>query len=125
MGTAMMKLFSILITESLAPRNFQWLLKRETNAEICIHASCRWWKNLNLGENLKYSRERLLEPYMIWSLGQYFEAEYTRHRIMNAKFDALITVMDDTFDVYGTYEECKLLNDAVQRQDILHLIRFM
>ncbi|KAF3336790.1 alpha-humulene synthase-like protein [Carex littledalei] len=35
---------------------------------------------------------------------------------MNAKFIALATVVDDTFDVYGTYEECKLLNDAIQRQ---------
>ncbi|KAF3336795.1 alpha-humulene synthase-like protein [Carex littledalei] len=77
-----------------------------------------WWKNLNIGENLKYARERLLECYLIWALGQYFEAEYTRARKMNSKLYALATVVDDTFDVYGTYEECKLLNDAIQRQVI-------
>ena len=37
---------------------------------------------------------------------------------MNAKFIALSAVVDDTFDMYGTYEDCKLLNDAIQRQVI-------
>ena len=54
---------------------------------------------------------------MMWALGIYFEAEYTRQRIMNGKSYALLTIVDDTFDVFGTYEECKLLNDAIQRQD--------
>ncbi|XP_078149669.1 alpha-humulene synthase-like [Carex rostrata] len=76
-----------------------------------------WWKNLNIGENLKYARDRLLEGYFIFALPLYFEAEYSRARIMNAKFLALATIVDDTFDVFGTYEECKLLNDAIQRWD--------
>ncbi|KAF3333093.1 Alpha-humulene synthase [Carex littledalei] len=76
-----------------------------------------WWKTLNIGENLKYARERLLECYFIFDLPLYFEAEYSRARIIYGKFLALATIMDDTFDVFGTYEECKLLNDAIQRWD--------
>lgn len=74
-----------------------------------------WWKSLKIEENLTYARERLLECYMIWALGKYVEAEFTRARLMIAKYYALLTVVDDTFDVYGTYEECQLLNEAIQR----------
>ena len=57
--------------------------------------------------------------YIVFSCGQYFEADqYSRARKMIAKYYALIAVIDDTFDVYGTYEECKLLNEAIQRQVI-------
>ncbi|XP_078156537.1 alpha-humulene synthase-like [Carex rostrata] len=77
-----------------------------------------WWKNLNIGENLKYGRDCLLEVYIIWSCGQYFGADqYSRARKMMAKLYSLIAPIDDTFDVYGTYEECKLLNEAIQRWD--------
>ncbi|KAJ1699593.1 hypothetical protein LUZ63_008105 [Rhynchospora breviuscula] len=36
---------------------------------------------------------------------------------MYAKYSVMGTVIDDTFDIYATYEECKLLNDAFQRWD--------
>jgi len=77
-----------------------------------------WWKSLNIGENLKYGRDCLLEVYIIWCCGQYFEADqYSRARKMITKLYALLAPIDDTFDVYGTYEECKLLNEAIQRWD--------
>ncbi|XP_078156542.1 alpha-humulene synthase-like [Carex rostrata] len=52
-----------------------------------------WWKNLNtdIAENLKYGRDCLLEIYMIWSCGQYFEVDqYSRARKMIAKMFAVI-----------------------------------
>ncbi|XP_078149705.1 alpha-humulene synthase-like [Carex rostrata] len=98
------------------------LAKLDFNTLQCLHLEemkilSIWWKNLNIGENLKYARERLLESYIIFCWSLYYEDKYSRARIMNAKFNALVAVVDDTFDMYGTYEDCKLLNDAIQRWD--------
>ncbi|XP_065850293.1 terpene synthase 5-like [Euphorbia lathyris] len=41
----------------------------------------RWWKNLNVVENLPYTRDRLVESYM-WALGFFFEPEYSASRML-------------------------------------------
>ncbi|KAJ3684379.1 hypothetical protein LUZ61_013543 [Rhynchospora tenuis] len=76
-----------------------------------------WWKELDVTKDLIYARDRLVEIYVAFSVGDYFEPEYSRARIMLTKFYMLMTVLDDTFDIHGTFEECKLLNSAVQRWD--------
>ncbi|KAJ1699228.1 hypothetical protein LUZ63_007740 [Rhynchospora breviuscula] len=75
-----------------------------------------WYKELDLSEILRYARDRLVELYF-WSLAGYFEPHYTRARVMYTKYGVVATVVDDTFDIYATYEESKLLNDAFQRWD--------
>ncbi|KAJ3686896.1 hypothetical protein LUZ61_016060 [Rhynchospora tenuis] len=75
-----------------------------------------WWKELDMSENLTYSRDRLVENYF-WALSEYYEPHYSRARVMVTKYWTMLTLLDDTFDVYGTYEECKLLTDAFQRWD--------
>ncbi|KAJ4780287.1 Sesquiterpene synthase [Rhynchospora pubera] len=76
-----------------------------------------WWKELDGVNDLKYARDRLVEIYTAFSLGTYYEPEFSRARMMLTKFYTLWVLMDDTFDIYGTYEECKLLNEAIQRWD--------
>ncbi|KAJ1689022.1 hypothetical protein LUZ63_013177 [Rhynchospora breviuscula] len=74
-----------------------------------------WWKELDVVKDLKYARDRLVENYAAFSLGTYYEPEYSRARMMLTKFYTLWAAMDDTFDIHGTYEDCKLLNEAIQR----------
>jgi hypothetical protein len=50
-----------------------------------------------------------------WTCGVFHEEEYSRARILFAKTFGLLSLMDGTYDVYATLEECHILNDAIQR----------
>ncbi|OAY78193.1 Alpha-humulene synthase, partial [Ananas comosus] len=73
-----------------------------------------WWKDLELEDKLCYARDRIVELYF-WMLGVYFEPHYSRARMIATKVVSLASILDDTYDVYGTLEECRLLTDAIQR----------
>lgn len=77
----------------------------------------RWWKDLDLVSKLPYARDRMVECYF-WTLGVYFEPQYSGARIMLAKTIAMISVIDDTYDSYGTIDELQMFTDAVQRYSI-------
>ncbi|KAG6768318.1 hypothetical protein POTOM_027226 [Populus tomentosa] len=76
-----------------------------------------WWKDLNLVEELPYARDRIVEMYF-WVNSMHFEPQYALARILSTKLGALITVIDDTYDAYSTYEELQLFTNAVIRCDI-------
>ncbi|KAJ4769155.1 Terpene synthase [Rhynchospora pubera] len=67
-------------------------------------------------DNLTCARDRLLENYF-WVLGIFFEPQNSRARKILTKYWTILTVVDDMYVVYGTYEECKILTDAFQRWD--------
>ncbi|KAK3151678.1 hypothetical protein QOZ80_3AG0249120 [Eleusine coracana subsp. coracana] len=75
-----------------------------------------WWKDLYGSVKLSYARDRLVENYF-WTCGVFHEEEYSRARIMFAKTFGLLSLMDDTYDVHATLEECYKLNEAIQRWD--------
>nr|AGB05615.1 sesquiterpene synthase 6 [Valeriana officinalis] len=77
----------------------------------------RWWKSTSLVEKLSFARDRLVENY-IWSLGVTFEPHLQYSRRVNTKVNALITVIDDVYDVYGTLDELNLFTDIVERWDV-------
>ncbi|KAM0018849.1 putative (-)-beta-caryophyllene synthase [Helianthus debilis subsp. tardiflorus] len=77
----------------------------------------RWWKRLDVPNNLPYIRDRLVECYF-WALSVYFEPKYSQARIFLAKVFSVTTIIDDTFDAYGTYEELKIFTEAIQRWSI-------
>nr|WNX96134.1 Caryophyllene Synthase [Ayapana triplinervis] len=77
----------------------------------------KWWKDFKPSENLHYVRDRLVELYF-WVLGVYFEPEYSRSRIFLTKMIKMATILDDTFDNYGTFEELEIFTEAVQRWSI-------
>ncbi|XP_048325501.2 terpene synthase 10 isoform X2 [Ziziphus jujuba] len=77
----------------------------------------RWWKNSKLVENLSYARDRMMVSFL-WTVGVTFEPELGYCRKLSAIVNAMITVIDDTYDVYGTLEELELFTDAVQRWDV-------
>ncbi|KAK2972515.1 hypothetical protein RJ640_000089 [Escallonia rubra] len=92
--------------------NFLQLLHKKELCEVS-----RWWKDLDFVSKLPYARDRIVECY-IWAVGVFFEPRYSLARIMFAKTIAMISVIDDTYDAYGTVEEVQIFTDAVERWDI-------
>uniref|UniRef100_A0AAU7LMP8 Sabinene synthase n=1 Tax=Zanthoxylum ailanthoides TaxID=159071 RepID=A0AAU7LMP8_9ROSI len=76
-----------------------------------------WWKNTGLGEKLSFARDRLVASY-IWAVGIAFKPQFSYCRKIVTKVIALVTVIDDIYDVYGTIHELELFTDAVERWDI-------
>ncbi|KDP35342.1 hypothetical protein JCGZ_10983 [Jatropha curcas] len=77
----------------------------------------RWWKDLNLVEELPYVRDRIVEIYL-WAIGAHFEPQYALARVMITKYTKMVSVVDDTYDAYGTLDELQQFTIAVQRCNI-------
>ncbi|OAY81182.1 putative terpene synthase 2 [Ananas comosus] len=75
-----------------------------------------WYHDLGVKTKLTYARDRMVECYF-WVLGVYYEPYYSRARMMMAKFMKLFSLIDDTYDSYGTLEELQPLTDVIQRWD--------
>ncbi|KAK1257169.1 hypothetical protein QJS04_geneDACA024805 [Acorus gramineus] len=73
-----------------------------------------WWKESGLAQKLSFARDRIVECYF-WILGTYHEPQYSRGRIIMTKVINLTTLLDDIYDVYGTFEELGPFTDAIQR----------
>ncbi|KAM0032507.1 putative alpha-isocomene synthase [Helianthus debilis subsp. tardiflorus] len=74
----------------------------------------KWWKGFDVPTNLPYARNRLVECYF-WSLCVYSEPQYSESRMFLAKFLSMETLLDDTYDAYGTLEELELFTEAIKR----------
>ncbi|TXG47887.1 hypothetical protein EZV62_027181 [Acer yangbiense] len=81
-----------------------------THQEDLKHVST-WWRNTGLGEKLNFARDRLIEAFF-WTVGVIYEPQFGYCRRILTKFGALITTIDDVYDVYGTLEELELFTDA-------------
>ncbi|KAK9041685.1 hypothetical protein V6N11_016775 [Hibiscus sabdariffa] len=77
----------------------------------------RWWRGLDVPVNFPFTRDRFVECYF-WILGVYFEPHYTVGRNFTTKVIALISILDDIYDAYGTYEELEIFTKAIHRWDI-------
>uniref|UniRef100_A0ACD5Z859 Uncharacterized protein n=1 Tax=Avena sativa TaxID=4498 RepID=A0ACD5Z859_AVESA len=75
-----------------------------------------WWRDLYDAVNLKYSRDRVVEIYF-WCSGMIPDEDQSRARLLFVKAFALVSILDDTFDVAATIEECHSFNQAMQRWD--------
>ncbi|GMI65489.1 terpene synthase 21 [Hibiscus trionum] len=91
------------------------LLQNSHKEELCKLS--RWWKDLDLATKLRFARDRLVEGYF-WMLGVYFEPQYCFGREILTKVTAIMSIMDDIYDSYGTIEELQLLTNAIQRWDV-------
>lgn len=74
----------------------------------------RWWKDLDIATKLPFARDRLVECYF-WILGVHSEPQYAFNRKILTKVIAMASVMDDIYDVYGTFEELQLYTEAIER----------
>ncbi|GLU22691.1 hypothetical protein SLE2022_387480 [Rubroshorea leprosula] len=87
-----------------------------TYQEDLKHASM-WWMQVGLGEKLEFIRDRLVENYL-WTTGVLFQPQYGYFRRMATQVIALVTTIDDVYDVYGTLDELEHFTNAVERWDI-------
>lgn len=74
----------------------------------------RWWKRSELGEKLSFARDRIVENY-VWTVGTNFKPDFDYFRKVMTKVNALITTIDDVYDLYGTLEELELFTEAIDR----------
>nr|ADB93807.1 chloroplast terpenoid cyclase [Catharanthus roseus] len=89
----------------------------QASHQMDLQYALRWWKSTSFSERLKFSRDRLVEHFF-WTVGIIFDPEYGYCRRMKTKVVALITTIDDIYDVYGTLDELELFTNAVERWDI-------
>ncbi|CAI9787621.1 unnamed protein product [Fraxinus pennsylvanica] len=82
----------------------------------------RWWKDLDLVSKLPYARDRVVECFF-WAMGVYHEPQYSVARIMLTKTIAMTSIIDDTYDAYGTVEELEVFTEAIMRWDISEVDR--
>ncbi|XP_038987779.1 alpha-terpineol synthase, chloroplastic-like isoform X2 [Phoenix dactylifera] len=95
--------------------------KVDFNTVQSIHQSeirklTRWWKDVGLGDKLSFARDRLIE-YFFFATGIVFEPHLGYCREELTKAFALVAIIDDFYDIYGTPEELNLFTNAVQRWD--------
>ncbi|KAB2032755.1 hypothetical protein ES319_D05G398900v1 [Gossypium barbadense] len=89
---------------------------QSTHLEDFRYAST-WWKELGLGESLGFARDRIMSNFL-WSVGMVITPQDTKSRRIQTKVNALVTCLDDVYDVYGTLDELELLTDVIERWDI-------
>uniref|UniRef100_A0A0E0DCN3 Uncharacterized protein n=1 Tax=Oryza meridionalis TaxID=40149 RepID=A0A0E0DCN3_9ORYZ len=97
------------------------LAKLEFNLLQHVHlkelkAFSQWWKDLYGYVELSHVRDRAVESYL-WSYALFYEENLTLTRMILAKIIGFTILMDDTYDDHATIEECRKLNEAIQRWD--------
>ncbi|KAF5792776.1 putative R-linalool synthase [Helianthus annuus] len=79
--------------------------------------SSRWWSNISWDTKLPFARDRLVECFM-WSVGFTYKPQFSLGRRNLTKAVAMITTIDDVYDVYGTLDEVEQFTDVVTRWDV-------
>nr|ADQ73631.1 beta-phellandrene synthase [Lavandula angustifolia] len=82
-----------------------------------LKETSRWWESTGIVQELPFVRDRIVEGYF-WTIGVTQRREHGYERIMTAKVIALVTCLDDIYDVYGTIEELQLFTSTIQRWDL-------
>ncbi|PHU01414.1 (-)-camphene/tricyclene synthase, chloroplastic [Capsicum chinense] len=65
-----------------------------------------------LSRKLPFARDRIVEAFL-WIVGTMFEPQHSNFRRMLTKVAALVTAIEDIYDVYGTLDELEVFTHAV------------
>ncbi|XP_031123480.1 terpene synthase 10-like [Ipomoea triloba] len=76
----------------------------------------RWWNDSRIIEKMGFVRDRVVENF-IWALAKTSSPKYSHCRRVVAKLDAILCMVDDIYDIYGTLDELQLFTDAIERWD--------
>nr|XP_043612987.1 R-linalool synthase QH1, chloroplastic-like [Erigeron canadensis] len=79
--------------------------------------SSKWWRNTRWDQKLGFARDRLVENFL-WTTGVCYLPRFSLGRRTLTKVNAMITTIDDVYDVYGTLEELEKFTDIIDRWDI-------
>ncbi|XP_074304776.1 valerianol synthase TPS8-like isoform X2 [Silene latifolia] len=77
----------------------------------------RWWHKFDFKTKLSYARQRCVECHF-WATAMYFEPQYSEARMLLVRVLLVISILDDTYDAFATFEEIQLLTEAFQRWDL-------
>nr|QYL01201.1 terpene synthase 11 [Stevia rebaudiana] len=96
------------------------LAKLDFNMVQAVHQedlknASRWWKDSRWDE-FDFARDRLLENFM-WTIAENYLPHF-KGRIDLTKVNAMITTIDDVYDVYGTLQELEQFTDNVNSWDV-------
>nr|AIE41601.1 1,8-cineole synthase [Artemisia annua] len=80
------------------------------------HAS-RWWRNTCWDKELPFARDRLMENFL-WTVGVNYLPRFSLGRRTLTKVNAMITTIDDVYDVFGTIDELEKFTEVTNRWDI-------
>ncbi|KAF6173498.1 hypothetical protein GIB67_023289 [Kingdonia uniflora] len=100
----------------------QELVKVDFNIVQTLHQKelfevSMWWKDLGLTQELKFARNQPVKWYL-WSIAALSDPRYSKERIELTKPISLIYIMDDIFDVQGTFDELVLFTEAINMWDL-------
>nr|WCC60120.1 terpene synthase [Pityopsis ruthii] len=79
------------------------------------HAS-NWWKE-TCWENFEFGRDRLVENFM-WSVAENYLPHFQEGRRALSAVNALITTIDDVYDIYGTFDELQQFANVANSWDV-------
>ncbi|KAB2611225.1 (-)-alpha-pinene synthase-like [Pyrus ussuriensis x Pyrus communis] len=71
---------------------------------------------LDFEGKLPFAISRMVELYF-WIVGVYFEPLYSVGRKIMTKVSVLLTIMDDIYDAFGTFEELVVCTKAIDKWD--------
>ncbi|KAJ0575593.1 putative lyase [Helianthus annuus] len=96
------------------------LAKLDFNMVQAIHQedlkyTSRWWNETTWDVKLSYTRDRLVESYM-WAVGTNHLPPFSPLRRIVTKVVAMVTTIDDVYDVYGTLDELEQFTQAMGYQ---------
>ncbi|CAN1811360.1 Probable terpene synthase 2 [Linum perenne] len=107
---------SLLMLAKLSFNVLQNLYQKE------LKVLTKWWVELDLASKASYGRDRLVETFF-WAIGCRWEPKYSMARHILTKSLTIGTVLDDTYDVYGSFEELELLTSTIIRFVDFKLVR--
>ncbi|KAJ0018517.1 hypothetical protein Pint_09998 [Pistacia integerrima] len=83
-----------------------------------MKSTSRKWKKMGLGDQFSsFARDSWMICFF-WATGTTSERQYGYCRTVSGIVNALITSMDDVYDVYGTLDELEILTKAIDRWDV-------